>query len=102
MDQEAGSQRDYARCGRFIYGFARHVDLDMLRAAPSVSGLAPEAHARGVALAARFDAVMASWQHESQNDLPDSVGDEQLRAILDEAEAFARDNDWRYGVPRIE
>jgi len=38
----------------------------------------------------------------SQRDLPDSVGDEQLRAILDAAQAFARENDWHYGVPRIE
>jgi hypothetical protein len=98
MEQTPGIMPDYERIGRFIYAFARHADPDTLRALPVSHPMA----ARGAALAARFERVLAAWTADSQNGRPDSVSDAEFSAVLDEAQAFANDMGWKYGVPRIE
>ena len=87
---------DYERIGRFIYGFARHADPDTLRALPAAH---PKA-ARGAALAARFEAVLAAWTADSDNGRPESVSDAEFEAVLKEAQDYADAMGWQYGVPR--
>ncbi|MEW7850600.1 hypothetical protein AB2N08_18075 [Massilia aurea] len=95
MPQDPDTTQHYERIGRFIYGFHRHTNPDALRALPPSHSLA----ARGAALAARFDRVVAAWRYDSENGLPDPVSEAEFSAILAEAQAFARDSGWQYGNP---
>jgi hypothetical protein len=95
MQQDAALTQHYERLGRFIYGFQRHTDPDALRALPASHSMA----ARGAALAARFEGAIAACRYDSETGQPDAVSDAAFSVILAEAQAFAREIGWRYGIP---
>ena len=82
-------QADYERIGRFIYGFHRFASPKDLRALPG-SGTVPVALAeRGLALAQRFEDVLADWQEDARLGRADSVSEERIAALMEEAHHFA-------------
>jgi hypothetical protein len=95
MQQDAALTQHYERLGRFIYGFQRHTDPDALRALPPSHSMAT----RGAALAARFEGAIAASRYDSGTGQPDAVSEAAFSAILEEAQAFAGEIGWRYGIP---
>jgi hypothetical protein len=95
MQQDAVLTQHYERLGRFIYGFQRHTDPDALRALPPSHSMAT----RGAALAARFEGALAAWKYDSGTGQPGAVNDAAFSVILAEAQDFAREIGWQYGIP---
>lgn len=95
MQQGAGITQHYERLGRFIYGFQRYTDPDALRALPPSHSMAM----RGAELAARFEGAIAAWRCDGETGQSDTVSEAAFSAILEEAQAFAREIGWQYGIP---
>jgi hypothetical protein len=95
MQQDAAITQHYERLGRFIYGFQRYTDPDALRALPPSHSMAT----RGAELAARFESAIAAWRCNRETGQADAVSEAAFSVILAEAQAFAREIGWRYGIP---
>ena len=94
MSEESITQAGYERIGRFIYAFQRHADPERLRAAAATAELAPDLAERAASLVRRYDEALEALQRNSPQAMPDSVEDDQLNAILADAEAFVRESGW--------
>jgi hypothetical protein len=80
---------DFDRIGRFIYGFHRLASPRALRELQAEGQLPAGLAGRGVALAERFDAVLADWEEDSRLARGDSVSDERIHALLNDTRDFA-------------
>ncbi len=100
MSEESITQARYERIGRFIYAFQRRADPERLRAAAATAELAPGLAERAASLVRRYDEALDALQHNSPQTMPDSVDDDQLNAILADAEAFVRESGWTHGNAR--
>jgi len=58
---------------------------------------AHEGAERAASLIRRYDEALDALQRNSAQTMPDSVDDDQLNAILADAEAFARESGWTHG-----
>ena len=97
MSEESITQARYERIGRFIYAFQRHADPEQLRAAAATALLAPDLAERAAALVRRYDEALDALQRNSVAGMPDAVDDDQLQALLADAQAFVQDSGWIHG-----
>lgn len=97
MSEESITQAGFERIGRFIYAFQRRADPERLRAATATAELAPDLAERAASLVRRYDAALDALQRNSAQAMPDSIDDDQLNAILADAEAFVRESGWTHG-----
>jgi hypothetical protein len=97
VSEDSITQAGYERIGRFIYAFQRHADPERLRAAAATAELPPNLAERAASLIRRYDEALDALQRNSAQAMPDSIDDDQLNAILADAEAFARESGWTHG-----
>jgi hypothetical protein len=97
VSEDSITQAGYERIGRFIYAFQRHADPERLRAAAATAELPPNLAERAASLIRRYDEALDALQRNSAQAMPDSIDDDQLSAILADAEAFARESGWTHG-----
>jgi hypothetical protein len=97
VSEESITQARYERIGRFIYAFQRRADPERLRAAGATAQLPPDLSERAASLVRRYDEALDALQRNSAQAMPDSIDDDQLNAILADAEAFVRESGWTKG-----
>ena len=96
MSEASITQAKYERIGRFMYAFQRHADPERLRAAAATGVLPPDQAERAAALVRRYDEALEAIQRNSLAGTLDAVSDEQLQAILADAQAFVRESGWTH------
>lgn len=94
MSDESMAQQDYETIGRFIYAFHRHANPEGLRAAVAAGELAPDIAERAASLVRRFDEAVEKFKRNSAPGLPDSVGEDELQAILADLQGFVAHSGW--------